>query len=230
MTRSMADSVTARDIPVGKFDLVAGYVDGLYKWSDADWALHASSQHVRITVLGTVDGADVADVENGDLTPDEAAAWAARVIYAGRTPALYFSRSAFGAVNAAMVAAGINPSQWTVWAADWTGSPHILPGTYATQWADPAYGSGGHFDVSLVTDYWPGIDPTPQPPAPTPAPTPPPPVPPPLPPAPEPTPTPGPPIDQTRSAWASLAAFFTQDLPAFVQEILRLLGLARNTP
>jgi hypothetical protein len=47
-------------------------------------------------------------------------------------------------------------------------------------------------------------------------------------PVPPPAPAPGPPIDQTRSAWARLAAFFTQTLPAAVQELLRLLGITKS--
>lgn len=226
----MADSITATDIPPGKFDLVAGYVDGLYKWTDEDWLFHHASRLVRITVLGGNADADVADVENGDLTPTEAADWAGNRVLAGKIPALYFSRSAYGAVHAAIAARGINDQQWTVWAADWTGIPHLLAGTYATQYADPAYGSGGHFDVSVVADYWPGIDPVPttQPPA--------------LPPQPgNPPPDSAPPfqtapptaaggVEGTRSAWANLAALLTEDLPAAIAELLRLLGLSRRTP
>lgn len=225
----MYDSVTSHDIPASA-QMVAGYVDGLYAWSLLDWELHLGATKVRITVTGATLDAHVADVERGDLTPAQGAQWAKAMIAAGKTPALYFSRSQFGAVNAAMLAEGIDSSHWTVWAADWTGQPHLLPGTYATQYADPAYGSGGHYDLSLVADYWPGIDPPPQPPKP-PVPPPPVPVPPPQPPpTPSPPAPPVPPIDQTRSAWGDLAAFLTRDLPGFVAELLRLLGILKRTP
>ena len=52
--RQMADSVTAADIPTGQFGLVAGYVDGIYQWVDADWARHAAS--VRVGPLPVAEG------------------------------------------------------------------------------------------------------------------------------------------------------------------------------
>jgi len=49
-------------------------------------------------------------------------------------------------------------------------------------------------------------------------------------PVPIPPPAPGPPIDQTRSAWATFAAFLTTDVANAVEELLRILGVFRNTP
>lgn len=229
MPRQMLDSVTSADIPQ-LTPLVAGYVDGIYAWTYNDWARHGSAILVRITVTGNTLDAHVADVENGDLTPDQGAAWMVRKIARGDTPCLYFSRSAFGAVHAAALAAGVQDNQWTQWVADWTcvaPTQAIVSGqNYAIQYGNPAC-TGGHYDISLVADYWPGIDPPPVP-APTPTPTPPPPPPPP-PPSPSPLPAASD-IDRTRTAWAGLADFFTSTLPGAIAELLRLLGLFQKTP
>lgn len=229
MTRQMADSVTSADIPSG-FPLVGYYVDGLYAWSDADRRRHQASILVGITVTGATLDAQVADVENGDLTAAEGAAWARRKHDAGQFPWLYFSYSRFGEVAAAVHAAGVPDNAWAAWIALWDGVNQLLPNNSLKQYANPTL-SGGHYDLSIAADYLPGIDPAPVPPQPpAPPPVPPPPVP--VPPTPPPTPPvpPAPPIDNTRSAWARLAAFLAQDLPAAIAELLRLLGLFRNTP
>lgn len=224
----MADSVTSADIPSG-YPLVGYYVDGLYAWSDADRRRHQASILVGITVTGNTLDAQVADVENGDLTAAQGADWAFRKIQAGQFPWLYFSYSRFGEVAAAVHARGIPDNQWAAWIALWDGKAQLLPNNALKQYANPTL-SGGHYDLSIAADYLPGIDPAPVP-VPPPAPPPPVSVPPPDSPPPFVTPPPLPPpaVDQTRSAWANLAAFFTQDIPAFIAEILRLLGLYNKT-
>lgn len=143
--------------------MVAGYVDGLYAWSSSDWDYHKGSVQVRICISPATYYANVIDVENGDATADQAASWVAWQRKGGRLPGVYFSRSLFGTVNAAMERAGLTSSDWTVWAADWTGQEHILAGTYATQYADSVM-TKHHYDLSAVADYWPGVDAAPPPP------------------------------------------------------------------
>lgn len=74
--RLMYDSTTASDIPADA-EIVAGYVDGRYAWSDADWARFPNAVKVRISVFGSLD-ADVLDVEPSDATPADAAVWVAQ--------------------------------------------------------------------------------------------------------------------------------------------------------
>lgn len=146
----MYDSTDAVDIPASAL-AVAGYVDGLYAWSQADWDRFTSAQtKLTITVLGA-NVADVCDCETGDLTPDQAAAWIQN--YPGNI--VYCSVSALPAVQAAM-----GNLQYSVWTAHWTGQAHLCDAAcgvpagvkvLATQFADPATNSGGHFDLSLVT-------------------------------------------------------------------------------
>lgn len=225
----MADSITATDIPPGVFDLVAGYIDGIYKWTDQDWLFHAKSRLVTISAVTADVSANVLDVETGALDPNQAAGWASQKWARGDIPTVYIQTSRYQELVDAFKARGVRFPY--IWAAQWDGVNAPWFGAVAKQYANPPL-SGGHYDLSWVADYWPGVDPAPAPaPGPSPLPTPQPPAPP--PPAPLPTPTPqpapGPPIDQTRSAWANLAAFFVEDVPAFIQEILRLLGLYNKT-
>jgi hypothetical protein len=165
--RTMIDSVTARDIPASAA-MVAGYVDGLYRWTAADWARFPAARKVRIAVFATTNDGQVLDIETGAATPAQAAGWVRMRLAAGQYPSVYVNRANVGAVLAALHAAGLD-GKFGVWLADWTGVPHLAPGTYATQYAGSAQ-AGGHFDLSLVSDFWPGIDPSPPPPTPAPSP------------------------------------------------------------
>lgn len=168
--RYMADSTNGFDIPQGRFELVAGYVDGLYAWSGAMWKFHDSARHVTITVFGGSQVADVADVERGDLTPAQGADWALNMIRLGRYPTLYYSEYLDPQIQAEMGARGIHA--FGIWRANWNNVPDLHPNDTAHQYADSAM-VGAHYDVSVVRDYWPGVDPAP---APQPSPPPPPPA------------------------------------------------------
>ena len=163
----MYDSVTARDIPANA-QMVAGYVDGLYRWSQADWDRFPQAVKVRIAVLASTDDGHVLDVETGDATPTEYPAWAKRRIAAGTYPTVYCNRSNLGAVLDAVDGAGLHGITG-IWLADWTDVPHLVAGTSATQYDHPPH-SGGHYDLSLVADHWPGVDPPPPLPRPGPGP------------------------------------------------------------
>ena len=152
----MADSVTATDIPPGAFPLVAGYVDGAYAWTDADWLFHHNSRLVRITVFGGGTDADVIDVESGDATPAQAAQWAIGRKAAGKVPTVYVQASRFGEVVAAFAAAGAPYPYF--WIADWDNVNGPWYGSIAKQYQNPTL-SGAHYDVSWVADHWPGVDP-----------------------------------------------------------------------
>ena len=140
----MYDSVTPSAIPGGK--AVATYADGPYAASPA--ALHG--HHVTwIDTNGTdPKGATVLDVEPGDATPAGAATWAAQRLdtHPHSTAVIYTMRSEWAAAQTSI--AGLPHWQqhhvrW--WIADPTGTPHIVPGSDATQWY-----WGTHYDISTV--------------------------------------------------------------------------------
>lgn len=157
MTRTMYDSTTAADIPLDA-PMVAGYVD---LWSAGDWdRFPASTPRVRIARNAGEDG-DVLDVESGDATPDDAPPWVQRQRARGATPCVYMSGSVWETCRDAFRAAGVPEPLWWVAGYAEPNDPSIPPPAIAHQYASPAYGSGGHWDLSSVVDYWPGVDPTP---------------------------------------------------------------------
>lgn len=167
MTETMYDGINslaagiARQFP--NATKVAGYINGLYAWSDANWALFPRSEHVTISITARANAGDVLDVETGDAAPDQTAGWIAMRKAAGLwRPTVYCSRDVVPAVR-------IGTGKWVLgrdydlWVADYTGQPHqAYPGCAATQ-----YESTPGWDASLVHDPgWPHRQP-PVPPAPT---------------------------------------------------------------
>lgn len=183
---TMYDSETPAAIPPGA-EIVAAYVDG--QWPDFDQlvALHPDAKHVSITVEGAA-GAMVGDLEvpnfhstTMEQCADNGARWAKSEITAGRRPTLYYSRANAGIVATALSANGVAAADVDFWVADWTGQPHLIAGTVATQYASPGTGSGGNYDLSETNGVWPVVSggtpgpapvPEPVPPGPAPAPAP----------------------------------------------------------
>lgn len=157
MPRTMRDSTTAADIPLGDLQLVAGYANGRFAWSPADWARFGSIPKVRIDVLGNEPAsASVLDVENGDATPPEAVGWvnARRKLFPGTVPTIYCNRSTSSVVAAAMLTAGLRLShEYTFWIATLDGTK-VLPnmvGIVAVQFEE-VKPPQGHYDESVVYD------------------------------------------------------------------------------
>lgn len=160
--RTMYDGIDsdADVIPTGA-QLVAGYVDGDYVWSPADWARFPDSVHVGIAVRSSTDDGQVLDVENGDATPPQSVDWVLLRRAAGTDPTVYCSTSTWPTVRAAFQARAVTEPRY--WLAQYDGIAAVPPGAIAKQ-----YASTVRWDLSAVADYWPGVDPAPkpQPPAP----------------------------------------------------------------
>jgi hypothetical protein len=132
MSVEMIDTVNAARI-TGRPRVVAGYIDGRYAWDRADWALPPVRGAIKnlITVTGLLIG-NTADVENGDMTPADAPDWIRAKQEAGhRGATIYCQRSRLEEVWAAC-----HDLDYYIWVADWTGEPHQVPGTIATQYAN----------------------------------------------------------------------------------------------
>jgi len=145
----MYDSVTPSAIPADA-EVVAGYVDGLYRWSDADWARFPNAAKVRIAVFPWTNDGDVLDVETGDATPAQAPGWLAQRQAAnpGKRFTIYCSLSWVPEVQAACQ--GLD---YDLWIAHYTYQEHLEPGSVATQWTDK--GSNGlNVDISLCLSSW----------------------------------------------------------------------------
>jgi hypothetical protein len=112
----------------------AGYVDGAV----SEWPASAFTQLrslgvtvVEITVTGA-EAADVADIENGDLTPESGARWAEREHKANRFPTLYVNRSNKAPTLSAARALGLAPGvdkQLGLWVATLDGTFTDTDGT-----------------------------------------------------------------------------------------------------
>jgi hypothetical protein len=144
----MYDSVTPSAIP-SNAAAVAGYVDGAYRWSDADWARFPGAVKVRIAVFPWTPDGHVLDVERGDATPGQAPGWVAMRQRAGlKQPQIYCNASTLPAVRAAFAAVAMPVPP--IWVAQYDGVPTIPAGCVAKQYADPP-SSGGNYDVSNVS-------------------------------------------------------------------------------
>jgi hypothetical protein len=140
----MYDSLTPQDLPPGK--VVATYADGGHPVSPSQ-ATNAR-RVLWIDVIGTDPSASVLDIEPGAASPSIAPGWvSARLTKDPHTVAImYTSISEWSQVQAAV--AGLPArmrSRIRWWIADPTGSPHIVPGSDATQWY-----WGSTYDLSTV--------------------------------------------------------------------------------
>lgn len=137
---------------------VAGYIDGTYAWSRADWDLFPHADHVTIAVRASTNAGDVLDVERGDASPDQAHGWIAMRKAAGLyRPTVYCSRSVIPAVRAG-TGAFILGKDYDIWVADYTGQPHQVaaPGSPAATCAATQYESTPGWDATAVFDQgWP---------------------------------------------------------------------------
>jgi hypothetical protein len=155
--RTMYDGIDsdAEVIPTNA-QLVAGYVDGGYVWTAADWARFPHSVHVLIAVSSSTNAGSVLDCEKGDATPAESVTWVVARRRAGADPTVYCDTSTWPAVRAAFAAA--KEAEPHYWVASYDGNTAIPAGAMAHQ-----YESTARWDLSSVADYWPGVDPAPIP-------------------------------------------------------------------
>lgn len=166
MTRLMYDSTSPWDIPRDA-EMVAYYVDGRYAWPQAWLDLFPNAQKVSISAIG-VKPAQVGDVEVGCIwPPSNAPAWLEMARRAGYNPSLYVNElNDWAPTRSAIAAAGVEqPAAW--WTARYNGVRQIPAGAVARQFAHPHDGdgiannpweTGKHYDLSIVADYWPGVD------------------------------------------------------------------------
>lgn len=132
--------------------MVAGYIDGAFKWSAADWNLFPHAIHVQIAVLSSTNAGDVIDRENGDATPEEAAAWVRMRKAAGYDrPSVYCSLDGIGPVRKA-TGNLVLARDYDIWCADYDGSArNVYPLAAAKQFSNSSM-----WDTTEVyDDGWP---------------------------------------------------------------------------
>jgi hypothetical protein len=164
--RKCYDAVTPGNIP-STAKMVAGYIDGRYAWKAADWARFPRAVKVRIAVFSATEDGHVLDVEPGCATPASAPGWVLRRRAKGVDPTIYCNLADWPSVRAAFRARKVREPHY--WVAAYPGNgPALYPGSIAHQYQG---GLTAKFDVSVVADYWPGVDPKPVPPKPPTKPT-----------------------------------------------------------
>lgn len=159
MTNTLYDSTNAANIP-SYATLMAGYING--KWpSYYNMAIRFPTATVlTITVKahnpdGSYVVADILDVEAGDALPAEAPGWVAAMRQLNR-PVIAPYCSRLGTWQDTIKAFQGAPLP-DFWVADYTGQPHLVPGSVATQWTDHA----NIYDISLTNGSWPLSTPIP---------------------------------------------------------------------
>lgn len=148
---TMYDAATAANIPTNA-PVVAGYINGRYKWSAADWARFPGAQHVPIQIyipgVPVIDDGLVLDIEASDVQRAIQEGAPQRFIDMrkshGIRPCLYTSKGYYSTL------ASLNIDT-DYWIADPTGVEHLIPTTVATQYRWNVNG----YDISCLKDGWP---------------------------------------------------------------------------
>jgi hypothetical protein len=160
MSRQMYDSTNPNSIPTNA-QMVAGYIDGtLYKWPDSVWSRFPDSVKVRIARRVTTNDGHVLDVELGIPTvwpPSQRIVdWVQMRRASGMEPTIYCNQlNDWQNIRQLFINARVKEPQW--WVARYNNVQTIPKGAIAKQYANPPL-SGGHYDLSVVADFWPGVD------------------------------------------------------------------------
>lgn len=157
MSREMYDGVDATRLPTSA-QMVAGYVDGLYRWSDADWGRFPNAVKIRIAVFSQTNDGHVLDEEPGNATPAESVDWVLMRRRAGIDPTVYCNQfdpdTGWPAVRAAFLARDVPEPHY--WVAHYDGIATIPAGAIGKQHTDD---EPNGWDLSVIADHWPGVDP-----------------------------------------------------------------------
>lgn len=157
-SNTMYDSVTTLDIPPTA-TLILAYIDGKYANYAAVKARFPDATVIPVTTTLSGDlAAQVFDCERGDGNAVSAALWASRKISAKSRPTVYASRigsPGYGWPDVQTQVANLKlTGQVDYGVADYTGTPHLVPGSAFTQYANPP-SSGGDYDISITNGVWP---------------------------------------------------------------------------
>lgn len=137
--------------------MVAGYSDtiSIPQWSQSDWDLFPNAKKIRIVKKASSNWGTVLDVETGDATPAEAPGWVlARRSVGYANPVVYCNGSTWILVIQEFKRQNVPEPLY--WIAHYDGFADLSGydgSVVAKQYANtPAY------DLSVVRDYWPGVD------------------------------------------------------------------------
>jgi hypothetical protein len=162
LTRLAADSVNGWNLPY-QIDgqpvaIWLAYANGDYASSLPVARARAQGQAIGSICVNAADIGDILDVERYDATPQQAAGWVQARRAVGVDPSVYCSLSTWPEVQQVFADANVAPPHY--WVAAYPGPGIVVPaGAVAHQYED-----AGAYDATICLDYWPGIDPIPDPP------------------------------------------------------------------
>jgi hypothetical protein len=131
---------------------VAGYLDGAYAWTSAEWALFPNAVKVQVVITASANEGDVLDVETGDASPDQTAGWIEMRKAAGYyRPTIYCNLSTVEAVRTG-TGKYVLGTDYDLWVADYDDSTaQVYAGAVAKQ-----YKTTSGYDANIVFDTsWP---------------------------------------------------------------------------
>lgn len=154
----MYDSVDAPALPRNA-KLCLYYVDGKYANYTA-----VRTQCPDATLIGVTTSskgslsAQVYDCERGDGNAITACLWAMQKLALAQRPTIYCSRigsPGYGYPDVSRQVSNLKlVGKVDYGIADYTGVPHLVPGSAFTQYANPP-SSGGDYDISITNGVWP---------------------------------------------------------------------------
>lgn len=159
MTRRMYDSDNPNAIPANA-PMVAGYIDGdSGRWPESAWN-RFTGKKVRIARRVSTNDGHVLDVEAGIPTvwpPNlNIVKWVQMRRRAGVEPTIYCNQlNDWPGIRQLFNATSVRQPYY--WVARYDNVAVIPAGAIAKQYANPPL-AGGHYDLSVVADYWPGVD------------------------------------------------------------------------
>jgi hypothetical protein len=157
----MFDAVNAKNIPRSA-QMVAGYSDtiSIPQWSQSDWDLFPNAKKIQIVKKASSNWGTVLDVETGDATPAEAPGWVSMRRGSGGIPVVYCNYFTWPAVRKAFIAQNVPEPMY--WIADYDNVADFVigpgPNPLAGNVVAKQYANTPGYDLSVVRDFWPGVD------------------------------------------------------------------------
>lgn len=156
--RTCFDSVNVNDLPADG-DLYLGYRDGAYANYGQVTARFPGKTVIGVTVFASDDEGDMLDVETGDATAVQAPGWVTKRRNAGHpAPLVYTYEMNRQAVLDAFTQQNVPLPGLFIAAFPGSGAALQQPTDVGHQYGQ---GGDGAYDISVVVDYLPGIDPAP---------------------------------------------------------------------
>lgn len=144
------DAVTATNIPARLAQMVAGYDDGAYAWSQADWDLFPGVPHLHISVRANP-ASPCFDSETGNASPADVAKALFERNRNGLRSVVYCNTSSYPSQAQVFASAGVPRLAWDWWAANYSDGDVIPDQAIGVQYQG---GITNPYDLSVMSEAW----------------------------------------------------------------------------